>query len=122
MSPTLQLVEDTPGDSSKLLDSIIDPNKVISDQYGSTQFLTADGRVVVGRVVNMSGDQLRVMTNMLDPSNLESVKRGDIEATRPSPTSMMPSGLVDTFTQEEIADLITYLRAGGNASHALYKK
>ena len=55
-----------------LLVSIIEPNKEISDQYGATQFLTDDGRVVVGRIVNMSGNQLRVMTNMLDPSSLVS--------------------------------------------------
>ena len=41
-----------------LLVSIIEPNKEISDQYGATQFLTDDGRVVVGRVVNMSGNDL----------------------------------------------------------------
>ena len=105
-----------------LLVSIIEPNKEVSDQYGATQFLTEDGRVVVGRVVNMNGDQLKVMTNMLDPSQLTTLKRDTIEATRPSSTSMMPTGLVDTFNEDEIADLIAYLRAGGRAGHPIYKK
>ena len=34
---------------------------------------------------------------------------------------MMPSGLLDTFTEEEIADLVAYLRAGGQANHAIYR-
>tara|TARA_R110002049_G_scaffold27321_4_gene94496 strand:+ start:37789 stop:40299 length:2511 start_codon:yes stop_codon:yes gene_type:complete len=104
-----------------LLSSIIEPSKVISDQYGATQFLTDDGRAIVGRVVNMSGNQLRVMTNMLDPSDQTTVNRDTIEATAPSKTSMMPAGLLDTFTVEEIVDLVAYLRSGGRASHAIYQ-
>ena len=100
--------------------SIIEPNKVISDQYGATQFLTDDGDVIVGRIVNMNGNQLRVMTNMLDPSSLDTIKRDRIEESMPSKTSMMPSGLLDTFTKDEIADLVAYLRAGGRANHPIY--
>ena len=105
-----------------LLISIIEPDKEISDQYGATQFLTDDGRVVVGRVVNMNGQDIRVMTNMLDPSAQEVVKRDSVEETRPAKTSMMPSGLLNTFNADEIADLIAYLRAGGRASHPIYNK
>lgn len=105
-----------------LLTAMIEPNKTISDQYSATQFLTEEGKVVVGRVVNMSGDTLRIMTNMLDPSQLSQVKRGEIEETRPSKNSMMPAGLLDTFTETEIADLVAYLRAGGKESHPVYGK
>lgn len=104
-----------------LLVSMIEPSKVISDQYGATQFLTDDGRVIVGRVVNMSGKNLRVMTNMLDPSDQLEVDRDTIELTRPAETSMMPGGLLDTFTQDEIIDLIAYMRAGGRSDHAIYQ-
>jgi hypothetical protein len=105
-----------------LLVSIIEPSKEISDQYGATQFLTDDGRIVVGRVVNMSGNDLKVMTNMLDPSQQAVVHRDSVEVTRPATTSMMPTGLLDTFEPNEIADLIAYLRAGGRASHPIFNK
>ncbi|MCC9603674.1 c-type cytochrome [Stieleria sp. JC731] len=105
-----------------LLTSIIQPDQVISDQYGATQFLTDEGKIIVGRVVNMSGNRLRVMTNMLDPSSLTDVNRDTVEETRPSKTSMMPSGLLETFSDEEIADLVAYLRAGGNQAHAIYSQ
>ncbi|NND96158.1 MAG: c-type cytochrome [Pirellulaceae bacterium] len=104
-----------------LLVSIIEPNKVISDQYGATQFLTDDGKAVIGRIVNMRGNELKVMTNMLDPSSLAIVMRDEIEATQPAKNSMMPSGLLDSFNQDEIADLVAYLRAGGRKSHPIYK-
>ena len=105
-----------------LIVSMVEPSKEVSDQYGATQFLTDDGRVVIGRVVNMSGTKLRVMTNMLDPSSLSEVNREAIEATRPAKASMMPSGLLDTFNAEEIADLIAYLRAGGRQDHPIFQK
>ena len=105
-----------------LLTAIIDPNQTISDQYAATQFLTEDGKVIVGRVVNMSGNKLRVMTNMLDPSSLTEVVRDTVEETRPSKNSLMPAGLLDTFTKAEIVDLVAYLRSGGNENHLIYKK
>ena len=104
-----------------LLDSIIEPDKVISDQYAATQFLTDDGRVVVGRVVNMNANRLSVLTNMLDPSDLTAVERDSIEETRPAPNSMMPAGLIDTLDADQIADLLAYLRAGGDPNHAIYR-
>ncbi len=103
-----------------LLVSIIEPSKVISDQYGATQFLTEDGKVVVGRVVNMNGKNLSVMTNMLDPSSLVNVDRETVEEATPTTLSMMPRGLIDTLNQQEIADLVAYLRAGGNELSPIY--
>ena len=103
-----------------LLVSMVHPEKEISDQYAATQFLTDDGKVVVGRVINMSGDQLRVMTNMLDPSKLTTIKNDQILQTQEAKASMMPSGLLDVFTAEEIRDLLAYLRAGGKASHQIF--
>ncbi|MEL7267862.1 MAG: c-type cytochrome [Planctomycetota bacterium] len=103
-----------------LLTAIVHPNAVVSDQYAATHFLMDDGRLVTGRVVNMSGNTLRVMTNMLDPSSLEGLNRDEIELTKPSKNSMMPSGLLDTLTVEEVHDLLAYLRSGGNAAHPTY--
>ena len=105
-----------------LLVSMIEPNKVISDQYAATQFLTDDGNIVVGRIVNMNQDQLKIMTNMLDPSSLTVLKRGSVEEAVPAQNSMMPAGLLDTFTKKEIADLVAYLRAGGREGHPIYQK
>lgn len=105
-----------------MLVSIIEPSKVISDQYGATQFLTEDGEVVTGRVINMHGKRLSVLTNMLDPSSLTDLNRDDIAETIESKVSMMPTGLIDTLTAEEIVDLIGYLRAGGNPDHPLYSQ
>lgn len=103
-----------------LLVSIIEPSKVISDQYGATQFLTEDGEIFTGRVINMHGQNLRILTDMLDPSKLTTLKRDDIAETFEAKISMMPTGLLDTLTADDVVDLVTYLRAGGNPNHPLY--
>ena len=104
-----------------LISSIVEPSRVISDQYGATTFLTDEGELVQGRIINMQEDKISVLTNMLDPSSLTELKRDSIEETRESKVSMMPSNLLDTFTAEEITDLVAYLRAGGRKEHPIYK-
>jgi putative heme-binding domain-containing protein len=104
-----------------MLTAIVEPSKEISDQYAATQFLTSDDQVVVGRVANLNGDVLNIATNMLDPGNFTNIKRGDLVEMRPSKVSMMPTGLLNTLTEDEAIDLLVYLRAGGNPKSELYK-
>ena len=59
---------DLTGSSSRytikdMMDNIIEPSKVISDQYGSTQFTMKDGSVVVGRVGTEEDGIVHLMTN-----------------------------------------------------------
>ncbi|WP_246112794.1 c-type cytochrome [Allorhodopirellula solitaria] len=103
-----------------MLVSVIEPSKVISDQYGATQFLTEDGEVITGRVINMRGKTLVVLTNMLDPSSLTDIDRNNIAETSTARVSMMPTGLLDTLTKDEIVDLVAYLRSGGNSESPIY--
>ncbi len=104
-----------------LLESIIEPSKVVSDQYEKMQFQLVDGRVIEGRVINLNGDSLMVLTNMLDPDSIVAVKRGDVETSQVSKISMMPEGLLDTLTKDEILDLMAYLKSGGNPQSALFE-
>src|SRR5204862_2921802 len=39
-----------------LLESIIEPSKVISDQYAAIVVTLTDGRTISGRIVNLNGD------------------------------------------------------------------
>lgn len=103
-----------------LVKAIVEPDAEISDQYQAMQYVTDDGRVVVGRVANLNQQNLMIMTNMLDPQNFTVLSRDDIVAARPSPVSMMPGGLLDTLSAEEIADLLAYIRSGGNPQSAIY--
>jgi putative heme-binding domain-containing protein len=102
-----------------LLRSIIQPNDVISDQYQQMVFET-NGRIIVGRVTNIAGDDIMVSTNMLDPKKTESIPRAELDAQHPSDVSMMPTGLLNTLSANEILDLTAFLRAGGKPNHELF--
>ena len=103
-----------------LLESLIDPSKVVSDQYQASIFLKTNGQTVVGKVANLNGDTLMVITNMLEPGKFTNVATGDIDEVQASRVSMMPNGLLDTLNEEEILDLLAYLKSGGNADDPVF--
>ena len=105
-----------------LLESIVLPSKVISDQYGAVTISTTDGQIVTGRIVNLSGDSININTNMLDPNLQVGIDRKKIEETRPSTTSMMPEGLLNTLNREEILDLMAYLLSRGDRNAEMFKQ
>ena len=104
-----------------ILESIILPSKVISDQYGAIIVETTDGRTVVGRIMNLNGDTIMLNTNMLDPNAQVSIDRKKIEQTRPSPQSLMPEGLLNTLDREEVLDLLAYLLSRGDRDNAMFR-
>jgi putative heme-binding domain-containing protein len=102
-----------------LLRSIVEPNHTISDQYQQMVFETG-GRIIVGRITNISNDKVMVSTDMLDPKKQEALSRADIDDQHPSDTSVMPAGLLNTLSAEEILDLVAFLRSGGNSRHEMF--
>ncbi|MGL6076670.1 MAG: c-type cytochrome [Fimbriiglobus sp.] len=105
-----------------LLESIIDPSKEVSDQYGAVQVVTLDGKVITGRIVNLNGDDIKINTDMLNPNGQVSVNRNNIDEMKPSKLSMMPTGLFDTFNAEELVDIMAYLLSRGDRDHKYFKK
>jgi putative heme-binding domain-containing protein len=105
-----------------ILESIVEPSKVISDQYAAVSIVMMDGRVVTGRIVNLAGDSLRINSNMLEPNSQIGVDRRQIEEMIPSKISMMPEGLMNTLNENEILDLMAYLLSRGDASNPMFGK
>jgi len=104
-----------------LLESMILPSKVISDQYEAVVVATTDGRVVTGRVVNLNGDNMAINTNMLDPNEQVNVDRRKIEEIKPSRVSMMPEGLLNTLDRDEVLDLVAYLLSRGDRESPMFR-
>ena len=103
-----------------LLDQIVNPSKVINDQFSSVKVLTADGDIYSGVVVNLSGDRLTLNTDLTNPNERVNVDRKEIEMMEVSKVSAMPTGLLNRMTKEEILDLMAYLISGGDANHELF--
>lgn len=104
-----------------LLESIVDPSKVISDQYAAVQIVTATGKTIEGRIVNLNNDTLMINTDMLDPNKQERVRRRDIETMQTSKLSMMPAGLLDVLQEDEIVDLVAFLLSRGDRQHKMFR-
>jgi putative heme-binding domain-containing protein len=104
-----------------LLESILEPSKVISDQYQAVVVTTTDGRLVTGRIVNLFGDDISINTDMLDPDQIVNVPRNRIESMGPSKVSMMPENLLDNFTRDEILDLVAYLYSRGDRNNKMFR-
>src|SRR5208282_4481880 len=100
---------------------IIDPSKEISDQYAAMTIATTDGKFVTGRIVNLNGDTLYVMPNMLDPDGQVAISRKKVESMDRSKISMMPVGLLDTFKSDEILDLVAYVMSRGDRGHKMFQ-
>ena len=105
-----------------LLESMIEPSKVVSDQYAAIVVTTTDGRQIVGRVVNLAGDNMQINTDMLDPNKLVGVNRNLVDTIGPSKISMMPDGLLDTLNRDEILDLVAYLYSRGDRNHKMFRR
>ncbi|MDG1894423.1 MAG: c-type cytochrome [Fuerstiella sp.] len=103
-----------------LLDQVINPSKVINDQFSAVQVLTEDGIIHTGVVVNLNGDKVTLNTDLTDPNKRVSINRNEIEELFVSKTSPMPVGLFNRLTKDEILDLIAYLISGGDAKHQYF--
>ncbi len=81
-----------------------------------------DGKSITGRIVNHHDDNITVMTNMLDPNGLVNVKAGKVDTIEKSKVSMMPEGLLNTFKEDEILDLVAYLLSRGDRNNKMFTK
>ena len=105
-----------------LLESIINPNKVISDQYRAQIIQTADGKLVTGRIISETDESILVATDPEDATKTVTIRRDNIEGQKAAPQSLMPSGLMDELNRQEVVDLITFLLSRGNPSDPAYQK
>ncbi len=104
-----------------VLEAIILPSKVVSDQYAPTEVRTKDGEVFLGPVMAEDADSVSIMTNPYGGEPVKVAKK-DIETRGLAKTSLMPTGLMSILQKDEVLDLIAYLRAGGNKNDKAFAK
>lgn len=103
-----------------ILESIIEPSKVISEQYQSTIVYLKDGDAIDGLLLEENDKRLMLQVNPLKPEKRE-IPKAEIDMRKPSKLSAMPPDLVNILTADEIMDLIAYLESGGKKDHAVFK-
>jgi putative heme-binding domain-containing protein len=98
-------------DDRTLLESILEPSKVVSDQYATVEILTKDGESHTGRIGDQNDQEVLLKADLLNPANIRRIRWDQIDSVQPSPLSLMPTNLLDYFTRDEILDLIALLKS-----------
>ncbi len=104
-----------------LMENIVDPSKVISDQYDSHQITKKDGSTILGRIVVEENGKVFVMANPFAPNDQLAIDEKDIASKETRKISMMPPGLINTLNQDELLNLVAYLLSGGNPEDKVFK-
>lgn len=103
------------GDTTGVLREILDPSHKVEPNYVLYNFAMTDGKVLSGIVTAQDADTITVVS---DPANPRPrvIPRDDVDELLKTSSSIMPKGLLDRFTREEILDLLTYVTSGVGVS------
>jgi putative membrane-bound dehydrogenase-like protein len=95
-------------DRRHILESILRPSNAVAPHYQVWQIETDDGKVRTGMLVKTDLDQY---TYLDAKGDFFKVNTRTIVENRSVPTSIMPDGLPDLLTDQELRDLLAYLSA-----------
>ncbi len=93
---------------SDLFRAIFEPNRDISDRYRAMKVLTSDSNIIVGMKVYDSADGVTLQTA---DGTLVRINQDDIEQKGFATESLMPVGLLDGMTPQQLADLYLYMQS-----------
>jgi putative heme-binding domain-containing protein len=88
-----------------LVESLLIPNKAVKEGYHAQRIVTADDKVYLGIPVRQAEGRLFLRT---PEDKILSIPSADILERTPAP-SLMPEGLVDSLSQQELIDLVAFL-------------
>jgi len=98
-------------DLDYILQNIVDPNAVIPNEYRSSTVETKDDRVLTGLIKEQTEQTITVVT----ANETVVLPRNEIQFIQESQLSMMPEGLLAPLNDQEVRDLVYYLRQPGQA-------
>ncbi len=101
-----------------LIDNILSPSKIISDRYQRYNIFTRDGEQTSGFIVEEDDRKIVVMVDPLNGKSVE-VNKSEIQSRMVSKVSLMPEGLLNILSKDEILDLIEFLESDGLVGKAL---
>ena len=92
-----------------LMEAILFPSQRIEQGYQSMQVLTVDGQVFNGLVIGgWPADNLELR---ITADRVETLTADQIEQIQPSDVSIMPGGMLELLSRQELADLLSLLEA-----------
>jgi putative membrane-bound dehydrogenase-like protein len=92
----------------ELLEAIAFPSNRQEQSYRAEKFALLDGRVISGLVEERNGEQLVIRTGIDQRS---SIRADEIDQRLPSELSLMPAGITNALTPQQLADLLAFLES-----------
>jgi putative heme-binding domain-containing protein len=99
---------------------ILEPSLRIEEKYRSNTILTDDGRSLTGLVIEETPTEVAIVENPLAQAAAVRIPKSSIDERTVSPVSIMPKGLLDKLTRDEVLDLVAYVAARGDESNCLF--
>jgi putative heme-binding domain-containing protein len=121
MGPDLTKLDPKQQSPVEILRDIIEPSFRINEKFQSFVFETKAGKLITGLILEENTEIVKVIENPLAKTEPVILKKSDIAGRQKSPTSIMPKGLLDKLTREEILDLVAYIASKGDAKHKLFQ-
>lgn len=106
---------------TEILKELLDPSARINEKFQTYAFVLSSGKVVTGLVIDDKPDALTVVENPLAKSPPVTFKKSDIDEQVKQTTSIMPKGLLDKLSRDEIMDLVAFLTSRGDKNHAVFQ-
>jgi len=107
-----------PGD---ILKEILAPSEKINEKFQSYAFQLTSGRVITGLVTAETPQAVTVVDNPLAKTEPVVIPTADIAERSRSAVSLMPNGLLDRLSYEEVLDLVAYISARGHEDNMLFQ-
>ncbi|MES2924234.1 MAG: heme-binding protein [Verrucomicrobiota bacterium] len=92
-----------------LAEAILDPSKVVSDQFAFDLITRQDGTEVTGKIIEEKDEKWIIATSPFDFTQTTEIERNAIKGMKHSPVSPMPPGLINRLNPDELKDLLAYL-------------
>lgn len=95
------------GDIDYILHNAVDPNAEIPNDYRTSNIETKDDRSITGIVTKQDDTAITVVT----ANDTIVLPRNEVKSISQTELSMMPEGLLQAISEDEVRDLLAYLRS-----------
>jgi putative heme-binding domain-containing protein len=106
---------------SEILRSLLEPSAKIDEKYQTQVFALKSGKVVTGLVLETTPEAYKIVENPMAKTPPILVNKAEIDEQSKSTVSLMPKGLLDKLTREEILDLMAYIVGKGDPKSPLFQ-
>ena len=104
-----------------ILKEMLDPSAKINEKYQTYVITLEDGKTLTGLITSDSIDGVTIVENPLAGAKPVVVKPREIAEREKAAVSVMPKGLLDKLSRDEIMDLIAYIVARGSQEHPVFQ-